>query len=196
MIFQRDSECAACPIEVSMDSSSQPAEPPAILQVIGGMYIILGSFDVVGMLSTLSLYFAPLDSQTGLMADMLRSNASFAATMRVLFLPGLLLAVLQFCSGVGLLRASALAYKVAIGCALYGIVSGLYSTWWNVTFTLPFTLTHTLQQVKNPAMLDSARNVTLASGCFKIALGLLYPIIALVLLRRASVRHYFNPRPC
>jgi hypothetical protein len=160
------------------------------------MFILFGSFGMVGLISTCKFYFAPLESETGLMAEMLRSNASFAASMRWLFLPGVLLAVLQFCSGIGLLRASLFARKIALGCAVYGIIAGLYSTWLTLTYTLPFTLTHTLQQVKNPAMIETARNFTLLSSYFGIALGLLYPTIALILLNRASVRRYCQTHSC
>lgn len=179
-----------------MESSSQPDPPSTLLQAVGGAYILFGSFGLVGMISTCGLYFTPLEAQSGLMPEMLRNNATFAATMRVLFFPGLLLALLQFGSGIGLLRASPLARKVAIGCALYGILAGLFSTWLTLTYTLPFTLTYTLQQVKNPAMIETTRDMTLASSYFSIALGLLYPVVAFVLLKRAKIRSYRSTPSC
>ncbi len=173
-----------------MESSPLPSPPTAILQVIGGMFILFGSFALVSMVSNCRLCFASLDGQTGLMAEMMRSNPAYLSIMRALFLPGLLFAVLQFSSGVGLLRLSAFARKAALGCALYGIVAALFTAWLTVTYTLPFTLAHTLQQVKNPAMLETTRNVTLASGYFGILLGLLYPLVAFILLKRIKIRRY------
>ncbi len=170
--------------------SPSPSRATTILQVIGGLYILFGSFALVNMVQNCRLSFAPLDGQIGLMADMLRSNPSYATIMRVLFFPGLLYAVLQFTSGVGLLRLSPLARKAAIGCALYGIAAALFTAWLTVTYTLPFTLAYTLQQVKNPDMLVTTRNFTLASGYLGIALGLLYPLVAFILLKRTPI-----PRP-
>lgn len=172
-----------------MESPSS-SKSTGILQVIGGLYILFGSFALVSMVQNCRLSFAPLDGQTGLMADMLRSNPAYASIMRALFFPGMLYALLQFASGVGLLRLSKLARKVALGCALYGILAALYTAWLTVTYTLPFTLDYTMQQVKNPDMIATTRNVTLASGYFGIALGLLYPLVAFILLKRTPI-----PRP-
>jgi hypothetical protein len=190
MIFQHDSACPACPSAAHSMESTPSSRPTAILQIIGGLYILFGSFALVSMVTNCRLCFAPLEGQTGLMADMLRSNPSYTSIMRALFFPGLLFAVLQFASGVGLLRLSPLARKAAIGCALYGFVAALFTAWLTVTYTLPFTLAHTIQQVKNPAMLDKARNFTLASGYFGIAIGLLYPLVAFVLLKRIKIPRY------
>ncbi len=170
--------------------SPPPPQSTTILQVIGGLYILFGSFALVSMVQNCKVCFAPLDGQTGLMADMLRSNPAYASIMRALFFPGLLYAVLQFASGVGLLRLSAFARKAALGCALYGFVAALFTAWLTVTYTLPFTLAYTLQHVKNPAMIASARNVTLASGYIGITLGLLYPLVAFVLLKRIKIPRY------
>ncbi|MFC5456883.1 hypothetical protein [Prosthecobacter fluviatilis] len=173
-----------------------PTKSASILQIIGGLYILFGSFTLVSMLSNGKLCFAPLEGQTGLMADMLRSNPSYASIMRALFLPGLVFAVVQFGSGVGLLRLSALARKVAIGCALYGFAAALFTTWLTITYTLPFTLSHTLQQVKNPAMMETTRNITLAAGYVGIVLGLLYPLAAFILLKRIKIPRYSLPPSC
>ncbi|OYW75313.1 MAG: hypothetical protein B7Z37_13925 [Verrucomicrobia bacterium 12-59-8] len=170
--------------------SPPSSKSTGILQVIGGLYILFGSFALVSMVQNCRFSFAPLDGQTGLMADMLRSNPTYASIMRALFFPGLLYAVVQFASGVGLLRLSALARKIAIGCALYGFVAALFTAWLTVTYTLPFTLAHTMQQVKNPDMIVTTRNVTLASGYIGITLGLLYPLVAFILLKRTPI-----PRP-
>jgi hypothetical protein len=170
--------------------SSPPSKSTAILQIIGGLYILFGSFALASMVQNCRVCFASLDGQTGIMADMLRANPSYASIMRTLFFPGLLFAVLQFASGVGLLRLNAFARKVALGCALYGIVAALFTAWLTVTYTLPFTLAHTLQQVKNPDMISTARNFTLASGYFGIALGLLYPLAAFILLKRTKIPRY------
>lgn len=174
-----------------MESSSSPYQPPAMLQIMGGVYILFGSLGLVGMISTSSLYFAPLEAQTGFMADMLRSNATFATIMRALFIPSLLLSLLQFCSGVGLLRASRFARKVALGCAVYGIAAALFSTWLTLTYTLPFKLAYTLQQVQNPEMIAATRNITLVSIYVGIALGLLYPVASFILLKRTKIRPYY-----
>jgi hypothetical protein len=179
-----------------MESSSPPAHPSAILQIIGGIYILFGSFGLVNIISNSSLCFAPLDAQTGIMAEMMRSNPSYAAIMRALFLPGLLFAALQFSSGVGLLRLSAFARKAALFCAFYGILAALFTAWLTVTYTLPFTLDHTLQQVKNPAMIETTRNFTLVSGYIGIALGLLYPLVAFILLKRIKIRPYGIAHSC
>ncbi|OYW29561.1 MAG: hypothetical protein B7Z47_04670 [Chthoniobacter sp. 12-60-6] len=161
-----------------------------MLQIIGGLYILFGSFGLVSIISNSSLYFAPLEAQTGFMAEMLRSNATFASIMRALFIPGLLYAVLQFTSGIGLLRASPRARKIALGCALYGIAAALFTAWLTVTYTLPFTLEHTLEKVKNPDRIETMRSFTLVSGYFKIALGLFYPLAAFILLKRTKIRPY------
>ncbi|WP_395750097.1 hypothetical protein [Prosthecobacter sp.] len=175
-----------------MDSSPpSSAQPNALLQIIGGLYILFGSFGLISLLKNAALCFAPLEGQTGLMAEMMRGNDSYAATMRTLFLPGLLYALAQFISGVGLLRASRLARKAAIGCALYGIVAAVFTGWLTVSYTLPFTLAYTLQQVKNPDMLNTTRNITLASGYIGVALGVLYPLTAFILLMRTKVRSPF-----
>ena len=176
--------------------SPPPPQSTTILQVIGGMYILFGSFALVSMVQNWRVCFAPLDGQAGLMADMLRSNPAYAAIMRALFFPGLVFAVLQFSSGVGLLRLSALARKAALGCALYGIAAALFTAWLTVTYTLPVTLSYTLQHVKNPAMLESARNVTLVSGYIGIALGLLYPLVAFILLKRIKIPRYGISHSC
>jgi hypothetical protein len=173
-----------------MQNSPPSAQPNALLQIIGGLYILFGSFGLVSMVSNCGLCFGPLEGQTGLMPEMLRSNPTYTSIMRALFLPGLLYAILQFISGVGLLRASRFARKVAMGCALYGIVAALFTAWLTVTYTLPFTLAYTLQQVKNPDMLNTTRNFTLASGYIGIVLGLLYPLAAFILLKRTQVRSY------
>ena len=170
--------------------SPPPAKSTTILQAIGGMYILFGSFTLVNMLQNCGIFFATLDGQTGLLPGMLRSNPAYASIMRVLFLPGLIFALLQFASGVGLLRLSAFARKVALGCALYGMLAALFTAWLTVTYTLPFTLAYTLQHVKNPAMMESARNVTLASGYIGIALGLLYQVVAFILLKRFKIPRY------
>lgn len=194
MIFQRDIACPACPSATPLMESPPSSKSAGILQVIGGVYILFGSFTLVSMVQNCRLIFAPLEGQTGLMADMLRGNSNYAGLMRMLFLPGLLYALVQFGSGVGLLRLSASARKVAIGCALYGIVAALFTAWLTVTYTLPFTVAHTLEQVKNPAMMETTRNVTLASGYIGIALGLFYPLAAFILLKRIQIpRHDFSP---
>jgi len=176
--------------------SPPPSQSTTVLQIIGGMYILFGSFTLVSMVQNCSLCFAPLDGQTGLLADMLRSNPAYAAIMRALFFPGLAFAVLQFASGVGLLRLSAFARKAALGCALYGMVAALFTAWLTVTYTLPFTLAYTLQHVKNPAMMESARNVTLASAYIGIALGLLYQVVAFILLKRFKIPRYDLAHSC
>ena len=189
MIFSVTANAPPALVQHAMESTP-PSKSTTILQVIGGMYILFGSFTLVSMVQNCRVCFAPLDGQTGLMADMLRSHPDYAAIMRMLFFPGLIYAVVQFASGVGLLRLSTLARKAALGCALYGIVAALFTAWLTVTYTLPFTLAHTLQHVKNPAMLASARNVTLASAYIGIALGLLYPLVAFILLKRFKVPRY------
>lgn len=170
--------------------SPPPTQSTTIFQVIGGLYILFGSFTLVSMVQNSSVCFAPLEGQTGFMADMMRGNPTYASYMRMLFFPGLLYALVQFGSGVGLLRLSALARKAALACALYGIAAALLTAWLTVTYTLPFTLAYTLQQVKNPAMLETTRNVTLASGYIGIALGLLYPLVAFILLKRNKIPRY------
>jgi len=170
--------------------STPPSKSTTILQVIGGMYILFGSFALVSMVQNCKVCFAPLDGQTGPFAEMLRSQPEYAAIMRQLLFPGLIYAVAQFGSGVGLLRLSAFARKVALGCALYGVVAALLTAWLTVTYTLPFTLAYTLQHVKNPAMMASARNVTLASAYIGIVLGLLYPLVAFILLKRFKIPRY------
>lgn len=167
-----------------------PSRSTAILQIIGGLFILFGSFTLVNMVANSRLCFGPLEGQTGLMADMFRSHPTYATMMRALFFPGLLYALLQFVSGVGLLRLSPLARKVAIGTAFYGLVAALFTAWLTVTYTLPFTLAHTVEQVKNPAMIPTARNFTLASGYFGIAIGILYPLAALILLKRTPIPRY------
>ncbi len=190
MIFQRDIACPDCPSALPLMESPPPSQSTTIFQVIGGLYILFGSFTLVSMVQNCSVSFAPLEGQTGLMADMMRGNPAYASTMRALFFPGLLYALVQFTSGVGLLRLSPLARKAALACALYGIAAALFTAWLTVTYTLPFTLAHTLQQVKNPAMLVTTRNVTLASGYIGIALGLLYPLLAFILLKRNKIPRY------
>jgi len=171
-------------------SSSRSA---GILQIIGGLYILFGSFTLVSMVQNAGVCFAPLEGQTGLMAELMRAQPAYASTMRALFFPGLLYALVQFGSGVGLLRLSPLARRVALGCALYGLAAALLTAWLTVTYTLPFTLDYTMQQVKNPDMIVTTRNVTLASGYFGIALGLLYPLVAFILLKRTPIpRHDFT----
>ena len=170
--------------------STPPTKSTTILQVIGGMYILFGSCTLVSMVQNCRVCFAPLEGQTGPMAEMLRNQPDYAAIMRVLFFPGLIYAVLQFGSGVGLLRLSPFARKVALGIALYGIAAALFTAWLTVTYTLPFTLAYTLQHVKNPAMLASARNVTLVSEYIGIALGLIYPLAAFILLKRFKILRY------
>ena len=162
--------------------STPPTKSTTILQVIGGMYILFGSCTLVSMVQNCRVCFAPLEGQTGPMAEMLRNQPDYAAIMRVLFFPGLIYAVL--------LRLSPFARKVALGIALYGIAAALFTAWLTVTYTLPFTLAYTLQHVKNPAMLASARNVTLVSEYIGIALGLLYPLAAFILLKRFKILRY------
>ena len=167
--------------------STPPSQSTTMLHVVGGLYILFGSFTLVSMVQNCRVFLAPLDGQTGLMADMLRSDPSYGSHMRALFLPSMLYAVLQFASGVGLLRLSALARKAALACALYGIVAALFTAWLTISYTLPFTVAYTLQKVKNPGMLETTRNFTLVSGYIGISLGLLYPIIAFVLLKRTKI---------
>ncbi len=190
MIFSVTENAPPALVREHAMESPPPSKSTTILQVIGGMYILFGSFTLVSMVQNCRVCFAPLEGQTGLMADMLRSNPAYASLMRALFFPGLIYAVLQFGSGVGLLRLSPFARKVALGIALYGIATALFTAWLTVTYTLPFTLAYTLQHVKNPDMMASARNVTLASAYIGIALGLLYPLAAFILLKRFKVPRY------
>ncbi len=173
-----------------------PAPKPAALTVLGILNILFGAIGLISALFTIKLYVTPLESQTGLMADMLRSDAFFASCMRVIFFPGIIFAVLQLVTGIGMLRSSELARKTAVACAFYSIVVGLFVGWLNVRYMMPFTVEHTLQQLKDPAVAEMTRRITQGASYFGIALGLLYPVLGLILLSRAKVRQFCIARSC
>lgn len=183
-----------------MESSPPPLPPapkPAVLTVFGILNILFGTIGLLSALITCRLYVTPLESQTGVMADLLRSNAFCASCLRAIFIPGLIFVILQFVSGIGLLRSSELARKTALVCSLYSIAAGLFVGWLNIRYILPFTIEHSLQQVKgSQAAAEMMRSVTQAAGYAGIVIGLIYPILAFVLLSRAKVRQHCIARSC
>jgi hypothetical protein len=169
-------------------------EKPTALTVFGVLNIIFGTLGLIGGAMSVKLYFTPLDGQTGLMPDLLRAVPFYADCIRKMLIPGAVFSLLNLGSGIGLLRSNERARRIALACAIYGLAAGLLVGWLNIRYVMPFMLEHSLAQVKEPAVAEITRSVTLASTYVGAALGLLYPVLTLVFLSRAKVRQYCTPR--
>lgn len=145
---------------------------------------------LLGVVPSLGLYFRSLDGQTGVMADLLRSDASYLSAMRIISIPGILFVFAQFVSGFGLLKALEWARRLAIGGAIYGIIAGVFVGWLSMTRVMPFVLKHAVPAGTDPAIAETTRIVTMVSGGIGLVIGMLFPVLLIIFLTRPRVRDY------
>lgn len=177
-------------METTPPSLPFSAKPPGALKVFGILNIIFGAMGLLGVLPSLSLYFRPLDGQTGVMADLLRSDAFYLSAMRIVSLPGMLFVFAQFISGFGLLKALEWARRLAIGSAIYGIIAGVFVGWLSMTRVMPFMLKQVVPPGTDPAIAETTRIAAMVSGGIGLVIGMLFPVLLLIFLTRPRVRDY------
>lgn len=167
-----------------------PASKPLSLTVVGILNLVFG---VIGLLTTATsykLYSTPLETQAGLLPDLLRHDPFYASCMRILIIPSTLMVLAQVVSGIGLFQAREGARRLAIFCGIYGVLAGIVVGWLTVEHLMPFTIEETLKTVKEPAVAEMTRSIARVSGIVGAALGLLYPVLVIIFLRRKKVRDY------
>ncbi len=167
---------------------------PAALTVFGILNLIFGVIGLVGTAISYKLYFTPLEGQTGIMADLLRSDAFYASCMRINIVPGTLFVIFQIISGIGLLKAREGARRLAIFCGVYGILAGIFIGYLSYYHTIPFTIEYTLKTVKDPTVADMTRALSKGAGLAGIFAGFIYPVLTLVFLGKKSVRDFCQAR--
>lgn len=140
------------------------------------------------------LYFTPLEGQTGIMADLLRSDAFYASCMRINVVPATLFVIAQIISGIGLLKAREGARRIALFCGLYGILAGIFVGYLSYYHAIPFTIEYTLKTIKEPAVAEMTRAMSKVGALAGLVLGLIYPVLSLVFLGRKSVRDFCQAR--
>jgi hypothetical protein len=163
---------------------------PASLTVFGILNIIFGVIGLAGSLMSYQLYFTPLDSQTGIMADLLRHDPFYASCMRIIIVPATVFVSAQLISGIGLLKAREGARRLAIFCGIYGILSGIVVGYLTINHVLPYTIETVVKTVKDPAVAEMTRAMTKVSGIFGLVAGLIYPVLTLIFLAKKRVRDY------
>ena len=71
------------------------------------------------------------------MADLMKGDPLYASFMRIIFVPGVLFALAQLSSGIGLLKSREWARKLAIAVALYSALAGMVLGYINMTHVTP-----------------------------------------------------------
>ena len=173
------------PLPPSLTSASKR---PRSLNVFG---ILMIAFSVMGIASSIfsfRVYFTPLDKQTGIMADLLRSDPEYASIMRMVLVPSFIFMFIQLASGIGLLRAREWARKLAIFNAVYALIVGVFIGYLNATRLTPFTLDHTMQKAKDPAIANIMKTTMMVTQGVTMVLIAAFWIVAIVMLARTKVR--------
>ena len=163
---------------------------PAALTIFGILNLIFGVLGLVSTVMSYKLYFAPLEGQTGMMADLLRSDPFFASCMRANIVPATLFVIAQIISGIGLLKAREGARRIAVFCGIYGLLSGLVIGYLSYVHIIPFTIEYSLKTIKEPAVAEMARSMSKVGGMIGLIGGLIYPVLTLVFLAKKSVREF------
>jgi hypothetical protein len=174
---------------------SLPApQRPASLTVFGILNLVFGFIGLIGALMSYKLYFTPLEGQTGIMADLLRSDAFYASCMRINVVPSTLFVIAQVISGIGLLQAREGARRTAMFCGVYGIIAGIFMGYLSYSHVMPFTIEYTLKTVQDPAVAEITRATSKVAGLIGLVAGLIYPVLTLVFLGRKKVREFCRTR--
>ena len=166
-------------------------QPPAAPKVFGILNIVFGTIGIITSLFSFRIYYGSLENQVGLVADLARSDAFYLTSMRVIMIPGFIFVLLELASGIGLLKTREWARKIAISCAIYSILAGLFTAWLTFTHVLPFTFSHVLPTSTDPAVASITRAISTISTVIGLIVGLLYPILTLVFLTRPRLRAHF-----
>jgi hypothetical protein len=171
--------------------SSASAKLPLAPTVIGFLNVVFGLIGIIGSFSSFGIYYGSLEKQAGINADLARSDAFYLTCMRIIMIPGFIFVVLQFTSGIGLFKSREWARKLAIFCAIYGLVAGLFMGWLSLTHVMPFASSRALPPGADPALAGMTKALLAIFGVIGMILGLLYPILTIFFLTRPRLRAHF-----
>ena len=174
-----------------------PASPPplalkrpASLSVFGILNLVFGTLGLLSAALSYKLYFTPLEGQTGIMPDLMRSDSFYASCMRINLVPATLFVIAQIISGIGLIQAREGGRKLALFCGVYGILAGIFIGYLSYYHVIPFSVEYVVKNVKDPAIAEVTRNASKVGGIIGIGVGFIYPVLTLVFLGKKSVRDF------
>jgi hypothetical protein len=171
--------------------SSASAQKPLAPKVIGYLNIVFGLIGIIGSFSSFGIYYGSLEKHAGINADLARSDAFYLTCMRIITIPGFIFVLLQLTSGIGLFKTREWARQLAIFCAIYGLIAGLFMGWLALTHVMPFASSRALPPGVDPALAGMTKALLNISGVIGMILGLFYPILIIFFLTRPRLRVHF-----
>ena len=126
------------------------------------------------------------------MLDIMRSNPSYAAWIKITIPLGVLSSLALLASGIGLLMMKNWARKLAIAYAIFSLVFGLVGQVVNFVY-LAKPMMEQAGRSRGPESVGAIGGAigSVIGGCF----GMVYPIVLLIFMLRPKLVAAFNPAP-
>lgn len=162
--------------------------------VFGIINIALGGFGLLGLPMSIVMFYTSYGKTFGV-EDMLKAIPEYASWMRILIIPGGIFACLQLYAGIGLVKAREGARKLAIACAIYGIIAALLLAYLNMEYVMPYSTENALKLSpstagKEQGFIQMMQLITKASAIVGVLFSLLPPVGNLIFLSQKRVRDY------
>ena len=164
--------------------------PPAVT-IFGILNIVFAAFGAFGILASLVMLSMPMASNNPALR-MMRENPAYMAWMKLSIPLGLLASAALLVSGIGLLCLKGWARLLAIGYAIYALISRTAGMILNFFFVIRPML-QTAHHQQGPEAIGAIAGVFggAIGGCF----SLVYPILLLIFMTRPKVVAAFRPPP-
>jgi hypothetical protein len=158
-------------------------KPPASLIVFGILNIVFGVTGIFGIIFSYAMMHSPL-IETNPALKIMQQQPGYVAWTNIALPLGFVATLVNIVSGIGLLKARNWARKLAIGYAIFAIVSGLVSMGVNYIFLVGPMLAHA-REAQGPEAAGAIGGVIggMMGGC----LGIIYPIVLLIFMTRPKV---------
>ena len=171
-----------------------PASRPVSLIVFGILNILFGVLGLCGTVGSAAMFYVELPQDPAVpnpAIELLKTDATYRLFTQVAIVLGGLMALVVIGAGIGLLLGKAWGRTLSIGYAWYTIVAviiGMIVTW---MFLLGPTMA-ALKEAQGPAAMGALGGVIggLVGGLF----SLVYPVLLLIFMNRASLRQAVSPR--
>jgi len=161
---------------------------PASLIVFGVLHLIFGLTGIVttGLLLVMLTVRLPMPEGSFDLQLALEEQVEWYHTfMMVAGVLGVIVSFILVAAGIGLLQRREWARKVTIGYGIYGVVTGLVSSWVQMFHVIPL-----MEEMLETANTAERAGVIggIAGGYGGMCMGLAYPILVLIFMNRSVVK--------
>ncbi|NQU76960.1 MAG: hypothetical protein HQ546_11670 [Planctomycetes bacterium] len=163
---------------------------PASITVLGILNIVFGVFGLFGTVASVAV-FALVERGVIPVAATIQNSPVYSAWVKLSIPLGLAACAALLAAGIGLLQLKSWARKLSIGYAIYAIVSCAIGLTINFSLIIP-TMFKEAAGSQAPAAIGGAIGGAVG-GAVGGCLGLVYPVLLLVFMLRATVVAAFPP---